>query len=218
MLIATAADAAEGDWLIADRQTSGRGRMGRTWESPTGNLYASGLVRLRAGDPEAATLALVAGIALFDAIAIWTPAIQLKWPNDVLIGNAKLSGILLERANDAVVIGFGVNLVHHPEQLDRPVASLVALGIVPPEPLAFLETLSTGFSRWLHCWRSEGLAKIRTEWLGRAHPVGTALVANLPDGDAVDGLFGGLTDECALWLRLADGTVRVIHAGDVFLI
>ncbi len=219
MLAAALSGAAEGDWMIADRQTAGRGRMGRAWESPPGNLYTSGLVRLRPGDPDASTLALVAAVALYEAVAIWAPAIQLKWPNDLLAANgAKLSGILLERTDDAVVIGLGVNLAHHPDGFDRPVTSVAATGVVPPEPAGFLDTLADIFPRWLRCWRGEGLSAIRTSWLTRAHPIGTALVANLPDGEVIEGLFDGLTEDCALRLRLADGAVRVIHAGDVFLI
>jgi BirA family transcriptional regulator, biotin operon repressor / biotin---[acetyl-CoA-carboxylase] ligase len=219
MLGLAAAGAAEGDWLITDAQTAGRGRMGRSWDSPIGNLYASGLVRLRPGDPDAATLALVAAVAVHDAVAIWAPAIQLKWPNDVLSANGeKLSGILLERAADAIVIGVGVNLTHHPVGLDRPVTSIAKMGVVPPDSMAFLETLAEIFARWVSTWRGVELSAIRTAWLERAHPVGTALVANLPEGESVEGLFDGLTAACALRLRLADGAVRVIHAGDVFLI
>jgi BirA family transcriptional regulator, biotin operon repressor / biotin---[acetyl-CoA-carboxylase] ligase len=218
MLVAAAAGALEGDWLVADHQTAGRGRMGRAWQSPIGNLYTSSLVRLRTGDPDAATLALVAAVALFDAVAIWAPAIQLKWPNDVFANGAKLSGILLERTNDAVVIGFGVNLAAFPENIDQPVTSVAAICGVAPQPLVFLDVLTESFARWLACWRCKGLREIGAAWLARAHPIGTALVAKLPDGDAVDGLFDGLTDDCALRLRLADGQVRVIHAGDVFFI
>lgn len=193
--------------------------MGRVWESPRGNLYASGLVDLQPDDPDAATLALLAAVALYDAIAIWAPAIQLKWPNDVLLGNgAKLSGILLERKGDAVVVGFGVNLAHHPHELDRLVSSIAALGVVPPTPAKFLDALADTFARWLARWRTDGMGVISAAWLTRAHPVGTALTVNLPDCERLEGLFDGLSDECALRLRLADGAVRVIHAGDVFLI
>ncbi len=193
--------------------------MGRVWESPRGNLYASGLVDLQPDDPDAATLALLAAVALYDAIAIWAPAIQLKWPNDVLLGNgAKLSGILLERKGDAVVVGFGVNLAHHPHELDRLVSSIAALGVVPPTPAKFLDALADTFARWLTRWRTDGMGVISAAWLTRAHPVGTALTVNLPDSERLEGFFDGLSDECALRLRLADGAVRVIHAGDVFLI
>lgn len=224
MLMLARSGAEEGLWLRAERQTSGRGRQGRVWTSPEGNLYASTLVRLRAIDPQAATLALVAAIALEEVVRAYLPSsprarvgTMIKWPNDLLLDGAKLSGILLERADDAVVIGTGVNLAHHPENLDRPATSLAAHGVTP-DPADFLETLATAFERWLSIWRNEGLAPVRTRWLDRAHPIGTALTARLPDGSAIDGLFSGLDSEGALILRLADGTSRVIHAADVFLI
>lgn len=220
-LITLAANGApEGLWLRAERQTAGRGRQGRVWRSPVGNLYASTLVRIRPGDPAAATLALVAAVALEEVVRAYLgdpPDLVLKWPNDVLLGEAKLSGILLERSGDAVVIGIGVNLAHCPEGLDRPVTSLAAAGAdVAPED--FLATLSEAFARWLERWRVEGLGPVRDRWTARAHPSGTALAARLPDGDAVDGLFERLDADGALILRLADGSRRVIHAGDVFLL
>ena len=219
MLAVAAQGAFEGEWLIADRQTAGRGRMARDWVSPAGNLYASGLVRLRPDDPAAATLALVSAVALFDAVAVWAPDAQLKWPNDLMAGGAKLSGILLERAGDAVVIGFGVNLAITPAHLDRPVTSLAAMrGVKPPEPSVFLDGLVESLARWLDCWRRQGVAPICSAWLERAHPTGTALIVNLPDHSRISGLFDGLTETCALRLRLADGQVHVIHAGDVFAI
>jgi BirA family transcriptional regulator, biotin operon repressor / biotin---[acetyl-CoA-carboxylase] ligase len=220
MLVASASGALEGDWLIADRQTAGRGRIGREWQSPLGNVYASGLVRVRPGEPNAATLALVAAVAIFDTIAMWAAVdtLTLKWPNDLLVNGAKLSGILLERAGDAIVVGFGVNLVAYPDGLGKPVTCLASSGSHPPAPNIFVEALADIFSRWVAVWRGEGLTAIRQAWLARAHAVGTALIVNAPDGDVIEGLFDGLTDDCALRLRLADGAVRVIHAGDVFLI
>lgn len=216
MLALAASGASEGLWLRAERQTGGRGRQGRAWESPEGNLYASTLIRTRAGDPSAATLALVAAVALAEAVSVFVPGVKLKWPNDLLIDGAKLSGILLERAGDAIVIGFGVNLIHYPTTLDRPATSLAAHGNAP-DPHLFAETLAESFARWVASWR-EGLGPVRERWLARAHPIGTALTARLADGGAVDGLFHGLDADGALILRLADGTARVIHAGDVFLI
>lgn len=205
----------EGDWLIAGRQTAGRGRQGRAWVSPPGNLYASGLVELRAGDPPASTLALVVGLAVAEALGV--SGLSLKWPNDVLTGSAKLAGILLERQNDVVVIGVGANLAHHPDLPDRPTMSLAALGVTMSADTAIL-VLAPAVARWLGIWRTGGLPAIRTAWLDHAHPVGTALAAALPDGTRIQGGFDGLTPDCALQLRLADGTTRVIHAGDVFLI
>jgi BirA family transcriptional regulator, biotin operon repressor / biotin---[acetyl-CoA-carboxylase] ligase len=249
MLLLAAAGAEEGLWLRAERQSGGRGRQGRVWASPVGNFYGSTLVRVRAGDPAAATLALVAAIALEEVVRVYlantvapakagaaalgyaqagahdTPAapasagatMWIKWPNDLLLGGAKLSGILLERAGDAVVVGIGVNLAHHPDDSDRLATSLAQHGATP-DPADFAETLAEAFARWVAIWRGQGLAPIRARWLERAHPVGTALTARLPDGQAIDGLFGGLDGDGALILRLADGGSRVIHAGDVFLI
>ncbi len=208
--------ASEGLWLRAERQTGGKGRQGRAWESPAGNLYISTLIRVRAGDPSPATLALTAAVALEEAVSVFVPGVQLKWPNDLLIGGAKLSGILLERAGDAIVIGFGVNLAHHPENLERPATSLAAHGVTP-DPELFAETLAESLARWVASWR-EGLGPVRDRWLARAHPIGTALTARLADGSSLDGLFGGLDANGSLILRLADGTSHVIHAADVFLI
>jgi BirA family transcriptional regulator, biotin operon repressor / biotin---[acetyl-CoA-carboxylase] ligase len=204
---------AEGLWLRAERQTGGKGRQGRQWQSPPGNLYASTLVRLRPGDPPAPSLALVAAVALHDTVALQVPEARIKWPNDLLAGPAKLAGILLERADDAVVIGFGVNLAFHPEQLDRPTTSVAALIGAAPDPAALVDWLADAFARRLGQWRSEGLAATRAAWLAAAHPPGTALFTS-----AGEGLFDGLTDTGSLRLRLADGTAHVIHAGDVFLI
>ncbi len=171
-------------------------------------------MRLQPADPPAATLALVAGVSLHEIASAFAPGARftIKWPNDLLHQGAKLAGILLERAGDAVAIGIGVNLAHAPEKLDRPVTSLAAAGSAP-DPAAFLEALADSFARWLGRWRSEGLAPVRSAWLSAAHPIGTALSTS-----AGDGLFDGLDETGALRLRLADGTARVIHAGDVFLI
>ena len=207
------AGAAEGLWLRAQRQSDGRGRQGRGWHSPEGNLYASTLVRLRAGDPAAASLALVAAVALHEVAALFAPGLEIKWPNDLVASGAKLGGILLERHGDAVVIGFGVNFAHHPTEIDRPVTSIAALGGTAPEPGLFLEALADAFSRWLGRWRSEGIGPVRTRWLAAAHAQGTALSTS--EGQ---GFFDGLDETGALRLRLPGGGVRIIHAGDVFLI
>lgn len=220
MLASAAEGAIEGNWLRAERQSAGRGRMGRNWTSPPGNLYASTLVRLRRGDPPAATLGFVAAVALDQVITayIGERRVQIKWPNDIMAENAKLSGILLERAGDAVVIGFGVNLASHPQLDDRTTTSLAALGGVAPDPSAFLADLAAEFSRALYRWRALGLGAVLAAWQRRAHPPGTALIAALPDGERMQGLYDGLDGDGALMLRLADGAVRAIHAADVFLI
>lgn len=201
--------APEGLWLRAERQTGGKGRQGRSWQSPPGNLYASTFVRVDPKHPPPPSLALVAAVALHEAVSRFTPRARIKWPNDIVINRAKLAGILLERQGDAVVIGFGVNLAHHPEDLDRPAASLGAR--VAPDVL--LRRLAACFEAWLERWREEGLAPVRQAWLAAAHPLGTPLASG-----GTEGVFDGLDDTGALRLRLADGSVRVVHAGDVFMI
>jgi BirA family transcriptional regulator, biotin operon repressor / biotin---[acetyl-CoA-carboxylase] ligase len=219
-LLAIAANAEEGLWLRTERQTAGRGRQGRVWVEAGGNLYASTVVKLRPSDPPAPTLAFVAAVALEEAVALFLregAALALKWPNDLLLGGGKLSGILLERAGDTIVIGFGVNLAHHPDIADRAVTSLAAHGPAP-DAATFLDALAEIFARWLSRWRGEGFGPVRERWLDRAHAPGTALSVR-QDGDvALEGLFDGIDREGALILRLADGSRRVMHAGDVFLI
>ena len=208
-------------WLRADVQQTGRGRMGRQWESPPGNLFASTIIRLQPNDPAAASLAFVAAVAAHKAISKLSPfaIAQIKWPNDLLsLDGQKFCGILLERCDDAVVAGFGVNLAHHPEGLDRPVTSIAAMGLIVPTPQEFLEILAADFAASMLQWRTYGTAAIFTDWQNRAHPIGTMLTGQLPNGDAFDGAYAGLSDDGALMLRLADGAIRVIHAADVFLV
>lgn len=212
--------AAEGVWIRAGRQTGGRGRQGREWISPPGNLYASTLVRLRPGDPPAPTLALVSVVALQRTATEFVPpdvAVRVKWPNDLLIAGAKLSGILLERIGDSIVVGFGVNLAHHPEGAAVAATDLATLGEAP-DPALFLERLAAIFPLWLARWRNEGLAPIREAWLAAAYPLGTSLSTHVSSGDRIEGGFGGLDDSGALRLILPDGSSRLIHAGDVFLL
>lgn len=218
MTDAAASGADEGDWVRADCQTAGRGRRGRAWISPPGNLYASVLVRLRPTDPPAQQLGFVAALALHETLAAWVEPrrMQLKWPNDLLLDGRKLSGILLERNGDAVIVGFGVNLAHYPTDVERPAISLAeALG-VSPAPQSALAALAEAWTRALALWRDAGFDAVRQHWLDRAHPVNTDLVARLADGEELRGRFDGIDEAGALRLRLADGTMRLIHAADIF--
>ncbi len=217
LLAAAEAGADEGLWLRAERQVAGRGRLGRSWSDGTGNLFASTIVRLQPGDPAATTLTLVAAVALAEAVARFAPGrVTIKWPNDLLIDGAKLSGILLERGNaEAVVIGFGVNLASHPDLPDRPTTSLRAQGIEVTPP-AMLDRLQARLAAWLGVWRQHDLAAVRTAWEALAHSRGTALRVRLPDGGERQGAFDGLDSSGALRLRLRDGEVVLVHAGDVF--
>ncbi|WP_449474602.1 biotin--[acetyl-CoA-carboxylase] ligase [Sphingobium chungangianum] len=219
MLASAEQGVAEGTWLRAGRQVGGRGRMGRTWESPAGNLYCSTLVRLRAGDPPAHLLALVAANAVHALVApLCEGQARIKWPNDVLVDGAKIAGILLERAGDAIVVGIGINVVGHPVGLDRPVTSLAAQGAEDAEAGPLLERLAELFEHWLAIWRAQGLEPVRAHWLLNAHPSGTAMRVVQPDGETVEGSFDTLDQQGMLILRLANGDTRAIHAGDILLI
>ena len=209
----------EGHWLIADRQTSGRGRQGREWLGGAGNLMGSTVVQPAFGDPPLSSLALVVGLALIEAIAPFLQPpqqAQLKWPNDVMIGKAKLAGILLERVGDAVVIGIGVNLAAAPGLPDRETIALSAFGPAPDRDL-FVTRLSACLAEDIARWRSYGLGPIIARWLAAAHPLGTPLEVGEPGEVPLIGTFAGLSGDGALLLKLAGATTRVIHAGEVRL-
>ena len=173
------------------------------------------LIRLRPDDPAASLLSLVCGTALFDAVAAAAPAtgLSLKWPNDLLLGGAKLGGILIERSSDRVVAGFGVNLARAPS-VDRPAAALSPLVSITPQ--AFAPLLAGALDRSLGRWRDDPKS-VAAAWLDRAHPLGTALTVHGGPRATLSGSFAGLDAGGALMLRLADGTTRVIHAGDASL-
>lgn len=209
----------EGQWVVADRQVSGRGRQGRTWFDGSGNFMGSTVVHLSPRDPNPATLALVAGLAGYEAVAavLADPSLlKLKWPNDLMLGDAKLAGILLEREGNAVIIGMGVNLAAAPELSDRKTITLAALGPTPDRDM-FARSLSAAFDQELERWRTYGLEPLIRRWESVAHPKGAALAVNPPGEQRIQGLFGGLSADGALSLLLEDGSTRVIHAGDVML-
>lgn len=193
--------------------------MGRTWDSPAGNLYCSTLVRLQPSDPLPHTLALVAANAVHALVApLCAGQARIKWPNDILVDGAKIAGILLERTGDTIVIGIGLNVADHPRDLDRPVTSLAAQGATDAEAGALLDRLAQIFAHWLAIWRAQGLDPVRTHWLLNAHPTGTPMRVQQPDGSMVEGTFDTLDRQGMLILRLANGESRAIHAGDIFLI
>jgi BirA family biotin operon repressor/biotin-[acetyl-CoA-carboxylase] ligase len=221
-LLEQAAVLPDGQWVRADRQTAGRGRRGRVWSDGLGNLMTSVLVRAKGPVQQ---LSFVAAVALREAILAATNGVQglspcppealrLKWPNDLLLQGRKLSGILLERSGDALVIGIGVNLASHPVIAERPATSLGAEGIaLGPRELHL--ALVDCFDEWRARWALHGFAPVRAEWLRHATGLGDRVVARLGD-EALEGRFDGLDGEGALLLRLDDGDVRAIHAGEVF--
>ncbi|MFO1256322.1 MAG: biotin--[acetyl-CoA-carboxylase] ligase [Sphingomonadaceae bacterium] len=217
--IAAHEHAAEGHWLVADRQSAGRGRQGRAWFDGAGNFMGSTVVWPGRGDPPLGTLALVAGLAVVEAVAahIPPPAVALlKWPNDVLIGPAKLAGILLEGTGGAVIVGIGVNLAQAPTVEGRDTIALSAFG-PPPDRDLFAASLAGHFAAELVRWRTYGLEPLLRRWQAAAHPAGTALSVGEPGEVPLNGTFEGLASDGALQLMLADGTTRTIHAGEVRL-
>jgi BirA family transcriptional regulator, biotin operon repressor / biotin---[acetyl-CoA-carboxylase] ligase len=173
-------------------------------------------VQVGSGDPPAQTLALVAGLALHRTVAgdDLSP-LCLKWPNDLLLGGAKLAGILLERSGDWVVVGIGVNLAHAPEVPDRATTSLTANGVTVSRD-DFAQSLAENFAACVTHWRNGGWPEaIIGAWLGAAHPVGTPLTLTEGAQAGLTAAFDGLERDGSLRLRLADGSMTVIHAGEV---
>jgi BirA family biotin operon repressor/biotin-[acetyl-CoA-carboxylase] ligase len=222
-------------WVVSNKQESGRGRRGRAWATPEGNLAAT-LLLVPGGELRlAATLGFVAGLALADALNAVVPQgrvavaldgasqgrnrFELKWPNDVLASGAKLAGILLESAQledgrFAVAVGIGVNVVAHPSDLPYPATSLHALGANCDAETLFL-ALSDAWSENARLWdNGRGLGAIRKRWLARAAGLGGEVAVRI-DGNVVRGVFETIDEDCRFVIRDDDGTVLTIAAGDV---
>jgi BirA family transcriptional regulator, biotin operon repressor / biotin---[acetyl-CoA-carboxylase] ligase len=207
----------EGDWLVVDRQSAGRGRQGRAWNDGAGNFMGSTVIHPTPHDPPRSTLALLAGVALHEVVGELVPPpakVQLKWPNDLMVGGAKMAGILLEGTGDAVVLGIGVNLAQAPELPDRETIAMAQFGPAPDRD-TFAERLAAQWKADLERWRTYGLAPLVNRWEAAAHPKGTRLAAEIAGEGRIAGTFDGLTEEGAARLRLDNGEVRAIHAGEL---
>ena len=208
--------------MRADWQTGGYGRRGRPWHSPKGNLYATRLTPLPAPlCPDGpAAWGFAAALAIREAAIACgadAAALMLKWPNDVLLSGAKLSGLLLELleadGRRAVSLGIGVNLAHAPTLPDRKAIALSAVTLAP-DPLAFLRLLEARLAAWLATHAADGLAPIRAAWLAHAAGLGGPITARLPQC-TLHGTFEGLDTHGALRLATPEGP-RLVTAGDVF--
>ncbi|WP_343046076.1 biotin--[acetyl-CoA-carboxylase] ligase [Parasphingorhabdus flavimaris] len=208
--------AVEGYWLRAETQSGGIGRLGRKWESPRANLYCSTVVDIRSGDPSPSSLSFVAGLAVYSVIRSCLPGTEmiLKWPNDILVSQSKVCGILLERVKDQVVVGIGVNVAVTPEVEGRILTSLAAEG-ANIDAAGFLERLSVSFADFVRDWRDNGISHILSEWQKLAHPLGSTITTSDESGEKTTGEYAGLTADGALCLRKADGTLIEIRAGDI---
>lgn len=233
--------ASEGDagrlWIVASEQTGGRGRRGRPWATPPGNLAATLLLVDSFEAVSAATLGFVAGLALGDALAAVVPSahvsvgldgahekggrnrFELKWPNDVLADGAKLAGILLESfaldgGRMALAIGIGVNVVSHPEDVPYPAISLRELDPKADAGTLFL-ALSDAWCENMRMWNEgRGLTAIRERWLARAAGLGSE-VSVRADGRIVRGVFETIDEACRFVIREDNGARLRVAAGDV---
>ncbi len=213
-------------WLLARRQTAGRGRRGRAWAAGQGNLTATVLLTLDKTPLQAAQLAFVAGLAAGRTVAAYIPAslVRLKWPNDVLIGDRKVCGMLIESGPAAggglwLAIGFGLNLANYPEVVERPataVAEHLRHDVLrAPTPDEALSLLTRDFDETLSVWLEQGFEPIRWTWTRMAAGIGAPCTARL-ESETVEGIAEGLDEDGALLLRLVGGQLRRITAGDVF--
>ncbi|MEJ0063669.1 MAG: biotin--[acetyl-CoA-carboxylase] ligase [Alphaproteobacteria bacterium] len=211
---------AEGLVITAATQTGGRGRRGRSWFSPPGNLYASLLLRPD-GTIDAGLYNFVASLAIAAALRRYLdPArVRLKWPNDVLVDGAKISGIILESAGTALVVGFGVNIAAHPDPAETryPATSLAALGFDPARmtPAVVLDTILEEFSRYHGMLHAEGFSILHDAWMAQATGIGENMVVKMPDRD-IAGRFMTIDEQGRLLLEQPGGMVLTIAAGDVF--
>jgi BirA family biotin operon repressor/biotin-[acetyl-CoA-carboxylase] ligase len=210
-------------WITAAVQTAGRGRRGRAWSSPKGNLAATLLTASDLPPAEAAQFSFVAALAASDLAdtCLGAGVARLKWPNDVLIHGRKAVGILVESGSRPdgrlwLAVGVGVNLAHAPTDVERPAAAFAEhMGGPPPAPLDALEVLASAFERWRRAWTTRGFAAVAEGWTARAMGLGEACEARLPNR-TLSGVAEGLDMDGALRLRLPDGGLERITAGDVF--
>lgn len=218
------AGAAEGLIVQADQQTAGRGRRGRIWQSPVGNLYSSALLRPPVRPAEAAQLSFVAALAVSDAVAAALPpggpVVTCKWPNDVLVGGEKIAGILLESRSkpdglvEWVIIGAGVNVGLLPSDPGQPATALTVHGATG-DVGAVLDLYAEALGRWYRAWRDGGFTPIRSAWTARADGIGRRIRVRLPDRE-MHGVFAALDESGTLMLRTDDGATVPVAAGDVF--
>jgi len=222
-------------WIRADAQSAGRGRRGRDWTSKTGNLFCSGLYPHDGNAHQSAQMSFVAALALADTLEHYVPKelIRLKWPNDVLLAGKKTAGILLESGHTQlqithhqkwIVVGVGVNLTHHPEGTEFPATHVMTHildeDLQGPEPImtgpqAVLAILANRFDHWRHTLLTKGFEPIGQAWTMRAHNVPGPVNVRLPN-ESFTGEALGLDANGALRVKLSNGTIRDVHAGDVF--
>ena len=228
--MAAAARLAEGaapTWVLALRQTAGRGRRGRDWRDPPGNFAATLALRPKGGPAEAALYSFVAALALYEALEGVTGGsarLAIKWPNDVLLNGGKVAGILLESHGAGqglarLLVGFGVNLTAAPDPGTLEPGAVAPVAVLPEVDVAitpedFLSPLAAAFARWQAQYETYGFGPVRTAWLARAARLGERITART-GSDTRSGIFEGIDESGALLLQTPEGRVS-IAAADIF--
>jgi BirA family biotin operon repressor/biotin-[acetyl-CoA-carboxylase] ligase len=215
--------AAPGLIISAQSQSAGRGRQGRTWISPSGGLYFSILLRPTCPAAKAAQLSFVSALAVGEGIAtsLRDPErLCFKWPNDVLIGMRKVAGILLESGSGSknlewLVVGIGINIASHPENMNYPATCLIHETGTACDPAQVLVNVVHAFDKWCRIWEGEGFEPLRVAWLDRARGLKTEIEVRLFE-HSIRGVFQGLAPDGALRLEVPGEGERIIPAGDVY--
>lgn len=213
-------------WIGTKRQTAGRARRGRVWDMDTGNLAQTLLIKLDKTPFEASQLTFVAALAVYDLVGRYVPPslVTIKWPNDVLLDGKKVSGILLESGSINggglwLAIGIGVNLKIYPAGTDRPATAIAdhlsADHVFAPTVEEAGEVLASTFDYWLAKWQTQGFEPVRQAWVDRTPGLNGPCIARLPN-ETLEGTADGIEPDGSLRLKLANGTIKVISAGDVF--
>ena len=210
-------------WIAARLQSVGRGRAGRGWVSPAGNLYATLAMPNAGGIQSALKVPFAMGVAASRAVKAVSPGlpVQLKWPNDLRVNGAKLGGILVETAKsgaqDWVIAGIGINVASRPESLDQATTCLADHNV--GFPLTADHVIEALMRTWDEADRlsQDRFDLVISQWLASAEGLGERFIAR-PGGQSVSGVFEGLEPDGALKLRLDDGRLQIIRAGDVQLV
>jgi BirA family biotin operon repressor/biotin-[acetyl-CoA-carboxylase] ligase len=214
--------APEGTLVTARRQRAGRGRRGNTWESLEGNIFLSLILRPDSPPQKAAQLSFVAAVTVGDLVAARTVSrdVALKWPNDVLCGGKKISGILLEAGPSTsdriqwLIVGIGLNVVQTPTGQGN-ATSLKNEGDNAADPENVIADFCERFLAWYRIWQEDGFQVVRDAWLARAHGIGQPIRMRLHD-ETMDAVFDGVDETGALLAQLTDGTTRRVTGGEVF--
>ena len=213
-----------GTLVWAKSQFKGKGRRGREWISPSGNLYLSLLLRPKLLLTQASQLSFVAAIAVFDTLCFMLPQtakINMKWPNDILVDGKKIAGILLESSAcgdtlDWLVVGVGVNVATSPDKVSFPTTSLHESGNPHTSAEGVLEQFTVNFKRVMEEWSKEGFSPVRKRWLKFAWCLGEKIEVKT-EQELFQGSFTGLDETGAMILEISEGEKLTLTAADVIL-